>query len=263
MEICYWSVGSGTTGGGTCTCRVDVKRGETIAVQCHELLSVVNAFSTLFQFLNYLNSFVSHRDASLLAAFAQPPNLRTVGIERITQAGIDFVVKRGSMVADAMSRGQELAFLHTQGQFLPGQSAEQWRGEGHCLVLPLGEVLDEVPHFIITSMVGSKRIATESASGWPVDESSDESLQRSAVENRSHLTEVMQRTRLDLENGDVTLEELNDCIRAFRLQPDRIECMWASPDSSVLWDRWEWQREPGECPEGTIAWQKARNLVPH
>lgn len=196
----------------------------------------------------------------------QPPNLRTVGIERITQAGIDFVIKQGSGVADSLSRGQEMSFLHTQGLFLPGQSAEQWRGEGHCLVLPLGEVLDEVPHFIITSMVGSKRIADESTTGWPVDEPPvGDPNSRSSVENRSHLTEVMQRTRLELENGDVTLEELNECIRAFRLQPDRIECMWASPDSSVLWDRWEWRGEnsPGDCPEGSIAWQAPRNLVPH
>ena len=173
------------------------------------------------------------------------------------------------MVADAMGKGQELSFLHTQGLFLPGQSAEQWRGEGHCLVLPLGEVLDEVPHFIITSMVGSKRIAEEHPTGWPVDDETEGGRNnpplRSAVANRSHLTEVMQRTRIELENGQVTLEELNECIRAFRLQPDRIECMWASPDSSVLWDRWEWQREQaaGECPEGSITWETPRNLVPH
>eukprot|EP00977_Amphora_coffeiformis_P017928 scaffold6026_cov163-Amphora_coffeaeformis.AAC.8 len=199
------------------------------------------------------------------------PNLRTVGIERVTQEGIDFVVKRGSIVCDAISKGQALSFLHTQGHFLPGQSAEQWRGEGLCIVLPLSEVISEVPHFVITSMVGSKRIARESTSGWPVDDkggdsggSGDAPTNRSSVANRSHLTEVMQKTRLELENGEVTIEELNECMRAFRFQPDRIECMWASPDSSVLWDRWEWERDQAaDCPEGTIAWQMARNLVPH
>lgn len=194
----------------------------------------------------------------------QAPNLRTVGIERVTQAGIDFVVKRGSMVADTMRRGQELSFLHTHGVFLPGQSAEQWRGEGLCLALPLSEVITEVPHFVITSMVGSKRIAQESANGWPVDDTGNEPVPRSAVASRSHLTEVMQKTRLEIENGDVTIEELDESISAFRLQPERIECMWASPDSSVLWDRWEWQRDQaGDCPEGSIAWQTPRNLVPH
>mgnify|MGYP005847389803 CR=1 FL=1 len=187
-----------------------------------------------------------------------------MGIERVTPDGIDFIVKRGSIVSDAITKGQSLSFLHTQGHFLPGQSAEQWRGEGLCLVLPLSEVISEVPHFVITSMVGSKRIARESTTGWPVDDSGDAPAPRSAVANRSHLTEVMQRTRLELENGEVCIEELDECMRAFRFQPDRIECMWASPDSSVLWDRWEWERDQAaDCPEGTIAWQMARNLVPH
>lgn len=187
-----------------------------------------------------------------------------MGIERVTPEGIDFVVKRGSIVCNAISKGQALSFLHTQGNFLPGQAAEQWRGEGLGLVLPLTEVLSEVPHFVITSMVGSQRIARESTNGWPVDSDDAPTAPRSSVANRSHLTEVMQKTRLELENGEVTIEELNECIRAIRFQPDRIECMWASPDSSVLWDRWEWERDQtADCPEGMIAWQMARNLVPH
>lgn len=196
----------------------------------------------------------------------QAPNLRTVGIERISQAGIDFVVKRDSVISEAMNQGQGLAFLHTQGLFLPGQSAEQWRGEGQCLALPLSEVISEVPHFVLTSMLGSKRIAEERTAGWPVDdESDDDPSQRGAVESRSHVTEIMQKTRIQLENGDVTLEELDECIRAFRLQPERLECMWASQDSSVMWDRWEWQQDVAqlESPEGAIAWKPPRNLIPH
>jgi hypothetical protein len=223
----------------------------------------------------------------------QAPNVRTVGIERVTQAGIDFVVKRGSKVTEVLSKGQELAFLHTQGQFLPGQSAEQWRGEGKCVTLPLTEVLDEVPHFVITSMVGSNRIAAQngnSTSGWPVDEDNktggtesvtdtsdvEPTRLRESVSNRSRLTEVFQKTRVELENGDVTIEELDASIQAFRLQPHRIESMTASPDSSVLWDRWEWRRDVddeasigGSSTTKTISaatpltWQAPRNLVPH
>ena len=204
---------------------------------------------------------------SITLLHTQAPNIRTVGIERVTQQGIDFVLKRGTKVADVLTKGQELSFLHTAGLFLPGQSAEQWRGEGTCQAIPLGQVIDEVPHFIITSMVGSKRIAAESTGGWPVDESADSPLPtlakiRESIQNRSHLTEIMQKTRLELENGDVTLEELEDCITALRLQPTRLECMWASPDSSVVWERWEWQRETLTA-DGTLTWRPPRNLVPH
>jgi hypothetical protein len=217
----------------------------------------------------------------------QAPNLRTVGIERVTPAGLDFVIKRGTGVAQVLAEGQAMSFLHTQGLFLPGQSAEQWRGEGSCVVLPLSEVLDQVPHFVITSMVGSKRIAAERTGGWPVDEDSAASSSsnssatdeaeadgastrvRESVDSRTHLTEVMQQTRIELENGDVTLEELDECMQAFRLQPVRMECMWASPDSSVLWDRWEWQREvaaddsQSSDVHASLLWVDPRNLVPH
>ena len=61
-----------------------------------------------------------------------------------------------------------------------------------------------------------------------------------------------------------TLEEMEECICALRLRPNRMEGMWASPDSSVLWDRWEWQGEAmGDGLESGITWESPRNLVPH
>ena len=90
------------------------------------------------------------------------PNLRTVGIQRISPAGIDFVMKKGCNASDNMALEQPLAVLFSQGKYVPGQSAEQWRGEGHCVKIPLEEVLQCVPHYTLTGMLVSKRIENES-----------------------------------------------------------------------------------------------------
>jgi hypothetical protein len=36
---------------------------------------------------------------------------------------------------------------------------------------------------------------------------------RIKVENKSHLTEMMQKTRLEYENGDISMEEIDGAIR--------------------------------------------------
>ena len=83
--------------------------------------------------------------------------------------------------------------------------------------------------------------------------------------NKSHFTEIMQKTRIELENGDLTMEELDDCIRAFRLQPVRVEFMRAGPESSIMWDRTEWLRDltDEQHHDGSLSWKEPHRLVPH
>ena len=93
----------------------------------------------------------------------KPPNLRTVGVQRVSPEGIDFVMKKGSGTCDSLASGRPLAILHLQGRYLPGETAEQWRGEGTCERLPLDELMDLLPHYTVAAMVSSKRIETENA----------------------------------------------------------------------------------------------------
>lgn len=186
--------------------------------------------------------------------------MRTVGIERIDKAGVDFVVKRGSMISESLASGHPVAFMYQQGRFLPGENAEQWRGEGSCDQLKLGEVLDLIPHFVVTSMVASTRIAAEES-----EAASSEGVSpgRLAMMSKSHVTEIMQKTRVELENGDISMEILEKSIAAYRFIPNRMECMLGGPDA-VMWDRWEWLRDAdGDAPKGTIAWAEPRRLIPH
>jgi hypothetical protein len=36
---------------------------------------------------------------------------------------------------------------------------------------------------------------------------------RLKVENKSHMTEIMQKTRLEYENGDIPFEEIDEAVR--------------------------------------------------
>lgn len=89
------------------------------------------------------------------------PNLRTIGVQRVSPAGIEFVMKKGCQTAESLSMEQPLSVLYTQGKYVPGQSAEQWRGEGLCEKIDLDEVLHCLPHYTITGMVVSKQIELE------------------------------------------------------------------------------------------------------
>lgn len=99
----------------------------------------------------------------------QPPNLRTVGVQRVSDAGIDFVMKKGSGTCDSLATGRPLSFLHLQGRYMPGETAEQWRGEGFCERMPVLEpdILEKLPSYTVVSMVAAKRLERElsSASG--------------------------------------------------------------------------------------------------
>ena len=172
-------------------------------------------------------------------------------------------MKQGSDTAQSVAGGTPVALLHQQGKFLPGEHAEQWRGEGSCSIIDLGDVLDLIPHFTVTSMVASSRIAAENQTDGQDSETISDG--RLAIQSKSHLTEVMQKTRIELENGDVSMSELKSCIAAFRFRPHRMECMLGGPDT-VMWDRWEWLTDPDvdlSAPGDALAWAEPKHLVPH
>lgn len=92
----------------------------------------------------------------------KPPDLRTVGVQRVSNDGIEFVMKKGSGTCDALAGGRPISILHLQGRYMPGETAEQWRGEGFCERMVMSpELLNNLPSYTITSMVASKRLEME------------------------------------------------------------------------------------------------------
>lgn len=96
------------------------------------------------------------------------PNLRTVGIQKVSPAGIDFVMKKaglgniiGTMSDDTTDTEQPVSILYSQGKYKAGNTAEQWRGDGLLEKIPLSDILHCLPHYTVTGMVVSKRMEKE------------------------------------------------------------------------------------------------------
>lgn len=70
-------------------------------------------------------------------------------------------MKKGSGTCDSLASGRPLSILHMQGRYVPGETAEQWRGEGSCEVRPLDDILDILPTYTQVAMISSKRIELE------------------------------------------------------------------------------------------------------
>ena len=54
-----------------------------------------------------------------------------------------------------------MSILHLQGRYMPGETVEQWRGEGVCETRPLSEIRDKLPTYSIVAMLSSKLIERE------------------------------------------------------------------------------------------------------
>ena len=138
--------------------------------RCNSLISCSSCFFTNFKFYRVFSLAVTPDDTN------QPPNLRTVGVQRISDAGIDFVMKKGSGTCDSLAQGRPLSFLHLQGRYMPGETAEQWRGEGVCERMPVlqEDILKKLPSYTVVSMVASKRLENEKGgTGEAVSDSFD------------------------------------------------------------------------------------------
>lgn len=184
---------------------------------------------------------------SCLAYFCKKaPNTRTLNFQRISKDGIDFVCKKKS--DSIFDHKRPVSFIYTEGQYKPGHHVIQWRGDGFCEKIDLDQVLEHVPEYSITEIVASCRARRD------IQNMSD----RMSIEGvKSKVTELVQQTRAEYENSELSFDELNRCIQAWRFVPDEMEKMTGGP-GEIMWDRWEFTRE-----EGTMNWCEPRHLMPY
>ena len=135
---------------------------------------------------------------------------------------------------------QYMSFLYTFGKYLPGQKVEQWRAQGLCQPIRLQEIISYVQPHSIVEMVASVRANKEGDSRSDMD--------------YSHFVELVQQTRLDLDNDEVSMMELEEAVRGWRFVPIQVERMVGGPDQ-MMWDRSEWVREGDH-------WVKPHRLMP-
>ena len=126
---------------------------DPLQVRCSKIFAR-NHFCYIIYSLRYLLS-------SAIFLFMQAPFLRTIGIQRISENGIDFVVKKGSGCSKTFVSGRPISVLHLKGKYVAGEIVEQWRAEGHCEKIPLAEVIDVIPSYTLNAMIATKRLEQE------------------------------------------------------------------------------------------------------
>lgn len=172
------------------------------------------------------------------------PVLRTVNFQRVTPDGIDFIMKNRGHSSDLLfAEDQYVSFLYTEGKYLPGQTVQQWRAQGLCNPIRLKEVLQCAPTSTVVEMVASVRANKEGDAREDMD--------------LSHILELVQETRAELNKGDISKLELDEAIRAWRFVPYKIERMVGGPNQP-MWDRREWVREE----DGDSSWVEPKRLMP-
>jgi len=169
------------------------------------------------------------------------PILRTVNFQRISENGIDFIMKnRGYASNSLFVKDKQVSFLHTFGKYKAGEKVEQWRATGYCKPLKLKEVIDHLPEYTVVEMVASVRANKEG------DERADMDI--------SHFMELIQETRNDFANREISMLELEEAVRAWRFVPKQMEKMVGGP-GQIMWDRREWVKEDN-------VWKEPDQLMP-
>jgi len=200
--------------------------------------------------------------------FTAPPSLKTVNFQRVSSLGLDFIMKSPDgdypSTVSVLRERPPVSILYTSGNYMPGEKAEQWRGEGRVEEIKLKDIISIVPHYSIVGIVASKRASDqmhkiEGVITQPSSEPIETEVHRTRIEKHTKFIELVQKTRMELENGNVSPEEIEATITAFRFVPDRMERMVGGPDM-VIWDRWEWLLQ--EDAQGAPSWN-VRHLLPY
>lgn len=164
------------------------------------------------------------------------PFVRTIGFQRISELGLDWLTLRPKQDFNPV------AICYTEGIYPPptGETCEQWRAEGQLTEIPISNVLETVPigSFAQILAVGRLKQTTHE--------------HRVAMENKSGFLEEVSKIKKDLESGTADMVELESSVRVARLMPDRMELLVSGP----IWERFEWKRTEKE-------WSNMTRLMPY
>lgn len=191
----------------------------------------------------------------LQIAVAQPftaaPSLKTVTFQQVSTFGLDFVMKRPEQAISAsttrvLRENPPVSILYKTGEYKEGDTVEQWLGEGTVKEIDLKELISTAPNYGLAGILASKRATDQLRKIEGIVSQAQEPIKtevyRTRIEKHAKFIELVQQTRRELENGNVTREELEDAIIAFRFVPDRMERMIGGPDM-ITWERWEWKMQ--------------------
>ena len=196
------------------------------------------------------------------------PMLKTVGFQRVSELGVDFLVRRSpdSGGGNATVTTFVGAFCYVEGAYPPVEGAvcEQWRGEGVAEEIPVSAIRATAP------LPSFAQILACSARG---DEGGGEGGggQRPTLGDRTAFVDEVRALKAQLAAGGVPDNEIEGAVQAFRLRPSRMELLRSGPD---IWERFEWQSQasgPSGAGAGVSAdadappllWCNPRQLLPY
>mmetsp|Transcript_25596 Transcript_25596/g.70656 ORF Transcript_25596/g.70656 Transcript_25596/m.70656 type:complete len:241 (+) Transcript_25596:84-806(+) len=166
------------------------------------------------------------------------PSVRTIGFQRVSEAGLDWLTRRKSSLVD-----EAVAICYTAGVYPPpaGESCEQWRAEGQLAEIPIVEALKTAPRGSLAQILAVGRIS----------EGRDERL---AMYDRERFLMESAKAKEQLQSADVEIRELEASVRFVRLMPDRMELLV----SGNIWERFEWTRN-----HDNASWSAKQQLLPY
>lgn len=130
---------------------------------------------------------------------------------------------------------------------IPGEKVTQWRGHGICKPLEVKEILDVTPSYTIAGIIGAQRCEVEMKKS---------NLRNSLLFNKSHLTDIVQTVRRELESGSIPDEEIATSVNGIRLVPEFVDHLVGGNDT-VVWDRSVWELGTNgrwHVPIATLPW---------
>ena len=161
----------------------------------------------------------------------QKPTVRTIGFQRISEKGIDWLTPRKKN-QQQNDNDDEVALSYTMGIYPPpsGQTCEQWRAEGKPYEISISEVLETAP-------IGS--FAQILAVGRVKKNKNINNKNRMILDDKTMFMEQVEQIKKELQAGTIDMEEMESSVRVVRLKPDRMELMISGP----IWERFEWTRD--------------------
>ena len=189
------------------------------------------------------------------------PTIKTVGFQRVTAKGIEFLVRRRSD-APALASGRFPASLcYYEGEYPPttGGVCSQWRAEGTAVEVDLRGVLDTAPLSSFAQIIACGDSGCSDSTGTSSPASDDgadaDTVQRIRLASTSVEPFVadVRMLKKSLEHGELPDAKVRAAVQVFRLEPTRMELLHAGAE---IWERFEWVGS-------TEAWSGPHQLMPY
>lgn len=188
------------------------------------------------------------------------PTVRTVGVQRISEKGLDYMVLKQPIGAK-VATPKEVAISRQDGVYPPpaGSVCEQWRAEGLAVSIPVEFVMGTAPPGSFAQLL----VCAEEKRALP--QPNDPTGKRPSLEEsaRESFVKRVQAMKKKLEAGEVSVAQVREAVVVYRLCPRRMEVIVSGP----IWERFEWvntneNEDVGE-KDYVFAWSAPRRLIPY